>query len=75
MARITLNDVGRKHLKIIGYLLASGVLGWLAATYIADNPALTAVFAPAINYVLYTIEKELKEEGVIEALRKKGRLP
>jgi hypothetical protein len=26
---------------------------------------LTAVFAPAINYVAYLIEKELKNEGFI----------
>jgi hypothetical protein len=28
------------------------------------------VFAPAVNYVIYIIEKELKNEGVRAALKK-----
>lgn len=69
MARkIKISDVAKKHLKIVGYLAISGVLGYVASLLTA-RPELVVVFAPIINYVLYSIEKELKKEGVIEALR------
>lgn len=67
--KITLDDVLKKHLRLIGYLFLSGLLGWILANYVAKDPALTAIFAPAINYVLYSIEKELRGEGVIKATR------
>ncbi len=68
-SRITLSEVFKKDLKLVAYLLSSGILGYLLATYVAKDPMLTAVFAPAINYVLYRITKELEEEGYREALR------
>jgi len=61
--KLTLSDVHRKYLKIIAYLLVSGILGYLSANFIAKDPALIAVFAPAINFILFTFEKELKNEG------------
>lgn len=64
-----MNEVAEKHIRIIGYLTLSGGLGYLLATYVAKDPMLTAVFSPAINYVLYAIEKELKSEGIIQALK------
>ena len=67
--KIKLSDVAKKHLKIIGYLVASGGLGVLVA-YLTDKPELVVVFAPAINYVIYIIEKELKNEGIRAALKK-----
>jgi len=66
--KIKLSDVAKKHLKIIGYLVASGGLGVLVA-YLTDKPELVVVFAPAINYVIYIIEKELKNEGIRAALK------
>ena len=69
--RIELSDVSKKHLKILVYLLASGVLGWVLATYVMARPELVAVFAPAINYALYFLEKELKQEGYIEAIKER----
>lgn len=71
MAKITLSDVAKDNAKIVGYLLVSGGLGYVLAEYIAKDVALTAVFAPAINYVLWLIEKELKGEGVVTALKNK----
>ena len=67
--KITLSEVTIKRLKVLGYLLASGVLGYVSATYVANNTMLTMVFAPVINFLLVTIIGELKNEGYIEAIR------
>lgn len=67
--QITLSDVNRKRLKILGYLLLSGVFGELLA-YIAGKPELVAVFAPAINFILFSLKEELDGEGYIKALKK-----
>lgn len=68
--KITLPEVLKKHLTIVLYLLVSGVLGWVLAVYIVSNEALAIVFAPAINYVIYVLKKELDKEGVVQALKK-----
>lgn len=70
MKKITLNQVAKKDIKIVAYLLVSGVLGYLLATYIVNNPMLAVLLAPAINYVLYRLVEELKKEGYIRALQK-----
>jgi len=67
--KITLSEVFKKDLKLVGYLVASGGLGYVLATYVAKDPMLTVVFAPAVNYVIYRIAKELEKEGYREALR------
>lgn len=67
MSKITLSDVLKKHLTIVVYLLVSGVLGYVLAA-LAQKPELVAVFAPAINYVIYAIKKELDQEGVVKAI-------
>jgi hypothetical protein len=66
---IKLSDVFKKDLKLVCYLLASGVLGWLLATYVAKDPVLVAVFAPAINYLLVRLTKEVENQGYREALK------
>ena len=71
MAKLNLSDIAKKHLKILAYLLVSGVLGWVLATYVMARPELVVIFSPSINYVLYFIEKELKQEGYIDVLRQK----
>ena len=68
--KIVLNDVFKKQAKILAYLLISGVLGYVLATYVANDKALTAVFAPVINYAIYFIAEEIKKEGFIKALEK-----
>jgi hypothetical protein len=68
--KLTLSDVAKKHLKILAYLLISGVLGWVLAG-LASKPELVAVFAPAVNYALFALEKELRGQGYVEALREK----
>jgi len=69
MAKIIFSDVLRKHLTIVSYLLVSGVLGWVLAVHVVGTEALVAIFAPAINYIIYSVKKELDNEGVIEAFR------
>jgi hypothetical protein len=66
LAKIKISDVGKKHLKIVGYLAVSGILGYVASLF-ASKPELAVVIAPVINYVLYALEKELKKEGFIKA--------
>lgn len=68
--KITLSDVFRKHLTIVSYLLVSGLLGYVLAVYVVSNEALAVVFAPAINYLIYVIKKELDKEGVVQAIKK-----
>lgn len=68
--KIQISEVLKKHMEIIGFLTLSGGLGYVLATYVANDPMLTAVFGPAINYILYTLKKELSEEGIIKALEK-----
>jgi hypothetical protein len=64
-----LNEVAKSQARIVSYLLVSGGLGYVFARYVANDPALTAIFAPAINYILYLIEKEVKREGFIDAIK------
>lgn len=68
--KIVLSDVFKKYIKIIAFLLISGVLGYVLSAYVAKDPALTAIFAPAINFVLYVLKLEIDKEGVIKALGK-----
>ena len=67
--KLTLDEVNKKYLKIIAYLTLSNLLGYLVATYVTGNPALTMVFGPTINFVAWIVEKELKNEGYKKALR------
>lgn len=67
---ITVSEVTKKQLKIIAYLTLSGGIGYVLATYVAKDPALTAIFAPALNFLAYVLEKELKNEGFVRALKK-----
>lgn len=67
--KITLSAVVQKDLTLVGYLVASGGLGYVLATYVAKDPMLTAIFAPALNYALYRIAKELEGQGYRQALK------
>ena len=71
MTKITVPDVVKKYLKVCIYLLISGVLGWLSATYIAKDPALTAIFAPVINIIILILKTEIDHEGLGKALESK----
>ena len=66
--KITLSEVNKKRVRIVSYLLVSGVLGWILAK-LAGSTELIGVFAPAINFILYSIDQEVKNEGYIKALK------
>lgn len=68
--KLQLSDVHKKYLKIILYLTLCNGVGYLAATYLAKDPALTAVFGPTLNFIVFMLEKELKAEGYVKALKK-----
>ena len=71
MTKITLSDVNQKRVRILGYLVTSGILAWVLSTYIVGNPSLVLILQPAINFIEYSIVEELKKEGYIQALRNK----
>lgn len=66
--QITLNEVQKKDMKIVGYLVVSGILG-MGLSWVMNKPELVAVFTPAINYILFRIEKELTDQGYRAALK------
>jgi hypothetical protein len=69
--KITLSTVFKKDLKLVAYLLASGILGWVLAVYVAKDQALVVIFAPTINYILVRLTKEIENEGYVKALEVK----
>lgn len=70
LPKIILSDVLKKYLKVSIYLLVSGGLGYVSATFIAKDPALTVIFTPVINFILLILKTETDKEGVIKALSK-----
>jgi hypothetical protein len=70
MTKIVLSDVVKKYLKVGLYLLISGVLGFVLATYVAKDENLTVIFTPVINFVLLILKTEIDKEGVIKALER-----
>jgi hypothetical protein len=55
----------QKHLKIIAYLIGSGLCA-IALIHLIDAPSEYALLlTPTINYVAYALELELRGEGVI----------
>lgn len=67
--KITLSEVQKKDLKIVGYLVVSGLLG-IGLSWVMQKPELTVVVTPAINYILFRIEKELTDQGYRAALKR-----
>ena len=67
LKKITLSDVTKRHLRIVGFLVASAILAYVLSILV-NKPELV-YFAPVINYVLYAISVELKKEGYVEAIK------
>lgn len=65
--KITISDVFKKHLKVVGYLVVSAVLAYVLKV-ITDKPE-AVYFTPVINYVLFAIEKEITNSGFVKAVR------
>jgi hypothetical protein len=71
MTKITLSDVVKKYLKVGAYLLVSGALGFVLATYVAKDENLTIIFTPVINFLLLILKTEIDKEGIVRALENK----
>ena len=66
---VKMSDVAKDQLQIVVFLSVSGGLGYVLSTYILKDPVLTAVVAPAVNYILYILKQEIDKKGVIQALK------
>lgn len=65
-----LTETHKKHLRVIGYLVASWALA-LGTVYVVKDERLIGL-APAINYGLYVIGQELTKEKIdVAALQPK----
>ena len=61
----------KKHLKILAYLIGSGLCS-VALIHLGKVPVeYGLVLSGAINYIVYAIEKELKNEGIVRNNLKK----
>jgi hypothetical protein len=65
---ITLSEVLKKDLKLIGFLVLNGGVVYLSQTVLKDNVALAVVFGAAANYIAYRLQQELANEGYKRAL-------
>ena len=68
--KITVPDVLKKDLKVLGFLILNGGVVYLSQTVLKDNIALSVVFGAGANYVAYRIQQELANEGYKKALTK-----
>jgi len=68
--KLNLNEVLKKDLKLLGYLLSFGIGAYFSKKYITDNETLSLIFGGAVNYILFRINQELSQEGYREALKK-----
>ena len=68
--KIKINDVLKKDLKVLGFLILNGGVVLLSQTILKENVALSVVFGASANYIAFRIQQELNEEGYREALRK-----
>lgn len=66
MKKITLSEVFKKHLRIVGYLTVSAVLAYGLSLLTGKPESIYAT--PVINYILYAIAEELKKEGFVKAI-------
>jgi len=70
MKTITISDVLKKDLKVVGFLILNGGVVLLSQTILKENIALSVVFGAAANYIVFRIQQELNNEGYREALKK-----
>lgn len=68
--KITISDALKKYLKTGVYILSFGIVSFLSKKYLSFNEDLSLIFGGLVNFVLFVLEKEIKEEGVIQAIRK-----
>lgn len=69
MKKIEVSEPIKKHLRVIGFLLLSSSLAYLAS--VLGNRPEYMYLAPVINYAIYAVEKELGNDGVIKTMLRK----
>jgi len=69
MKTITVSDVLKKDLKVVGFLILNGGVVLLSQTVLKENVALSVVFGAAANYIAFRLTQELSNEGYREALK------
>ena len=69
MKTITVSDVLKKDLKVVGFLVLNGGVVLLSQTVLKENVALSVVFGAAANYIAFRLTQELSNEGYREALK------
>lgn len=67
--QLTVNDVLKKDIKVVGFLILNGGVVYLSQTVLKDNIALSVVFGAAANYIAYRLTQELSNQGYREALK------
>ena len=68
MKKITVSEVNKKHLRIIGYLCLSWGIALVMVAVTKDERFVG--LAPVLNYIIYAVQKELNNEGYREAVKK-----
>ena len=66
---ITLSEVFKKDLKVLGFLVLNGGVVLLSQTILKENVALSVVFGAAANYLAFRLQEELSNSGYKEALK------
>lgn len=66
--KIKVSEVVRKDLKILAYLIFSGLVTILSNRYLQTGEA-SVLFGMAANYLVFRLEKELKGEGYRKAIK------
>ena len=68
LPKITVSEVVKKQLRVIGYLVASWALALLLAE--ATKDVRYVGLAPVINILIVMVKQELSNEGYRQALKK-----
>jgi len=68
--KITVPEVLRKDLKVLGFLVLNGGVVYLSQTILKENVALSVIFGAGANYIAFRLQEELSDSGYREALKK-----
>lgn len=68
--KITVPEVLKKDLKVLGFLILNGGVVYLSQTILKENVALSVIFGAGANYIAFRLQEELSDSGYREALKK-----
>lgn len=67
--KITISEVLKKDLKVVGFLLINGGVVLLSQTLLKENNSLAVLFGAIANYIAFRVQEELSNSGYKEALK------